>query len=267
MFDRYSRARRFSLLLPPLIVGLAGLITSDQMAEIEWLRVTELATHGVITPLFIRSLATLGVLLGVVTLVGGIKLDDLGLDRDYFGRGVGVSVMIWCAAQVVGVLPRVVAERPVVLDPVFEHGSRWEISGNFLAALGNATVEEIAFRGFLLVQLYLLFHAGSKEPARGLGGAVATSLIVANLAALPRLLPYASTQAAIESQAVLLGIGLFLTWIFLRTKNIFFTIGVHALIASPTPIVAGPRGGGTWFHPLVIAILASVWAILWPSRD
>jgi hypothetical protein len=61
--------------------------------------------------------------------------------------------------------------------------------------------------------------------------------------------------------------GGFLSWLYLRTRNNFFVIGVHALLLAPSPVVAGPRGGGAWFHPLVVAILATVWALLWPRRD
>ena len=238
-----------------------------KVIDSEWLSVATTATRGLITGGFLLSLAAVAILLLLIVLVGRIKLDDAGLHRDYLGRGIGVVAMIWGASQVIGVIPRVVANRPVLLNQDFEYGSRWEIGGQFLSALGNATLEEIAFRGFLLVQLYLVLNRNNRDETAGTGWATMITVLVACLATLPRTLPYPSLQVAATDQAVLLAGNLFLCWLYLRTRNLFFLIGVHALLLAPSPVVAGPRGGGAWYQPLVIAILATVWALLWPERD
>jgi membrane protease YdiL (CAAX protease family) len=175
--------------------------------------------------------------------------------------------MIWVASQVIGVLPRVVAERPVLLDRAFEYGSRWELGRQFLAALATASVEEIALRGFLLAQLYLLFNRVSSNEEKGIGWAIGITGVVSWLGTLPRTLPYPTMElAAIDAGTVIAG-SLFLSWLYLRTQNLFFIIGVHALLLAPSPVIAGPRGGGAWYQPLVVAILATLWALLWPRRD
>jgi uncharacterized protein len=267
MFERYRLARIAALPLPPLIVALLGWVTVTQASNVEWLRIIETASRGVLTPSFVISLIAIGVVIASAVMVGGIQLDDLGLDRDYLGRGGAVTAMIWGAAQVIGVLPRVVANRPVLLHRDFEHGSGWDMAGQFLTALGGASVEEIALRGFLLTQLYLRFTRDRRDPTAGEVGAVALTVLAGCLAVLPATLPYPSLEVAAVHQATCLGIGVFLCWLYLRTRNIFFAIGVHALLIAPSPIVAGPRGGGSWFHPLVIGVLAGLWALLWPKRD
>jgi membrane protease YdiL (CAAX protease family) len=176
-------------------------------------------------------------------------------------------VTIWGASQVIGVLPRVVANRPVLLDHDFEYGSRWELAGQFLSALGTATMEEIALRGFLLVQLYLLLNREDRDEEKGMTGAAIITVIVSNLVLLARTLPYPSLEVAATDQAILCLGGFFLCWLYFRTRNLFFVIGVHALLLAPSPVVAGPRGGGGWYQPLVVAILAALWALLWPRRD
>lgn len=267
MFERVRQARPLSLPLPPLFVAAVGWLAASHLAMARWPAVLETATRGVITPLFLASAAGVGLVLLATLLVGRIGLDDLGLDPDYVGRGIGIVVMIWAAAQVVGVIPRVVANRPVALDPVFEAGSRWELAGKFLDALGTASLEEIAFRGFLLVQLYLLFLRKRGKPHTAIGYAIVVVLLIAGLASLGWRYPYESTRLGVESQAVVLATGLFLTWLFIRTRNIYFVIGIHTLLLAPTPVVAGPSGGGHWYQPLVIGILASVWTLLWPRRN
>jgi uncharacterized protein len=248
-------------------VALLGFVLARKLIDTELLRVTESATRGAVTTTFLLSLAALGLLLALIVLAGRIKPDDVGLHRDYLGRGVGVIAMIWGASQVIGVLPRVVANRPVLLDHDFEYGSRWELAGQFLSALGTATVEEIAFRGFLLVQVYLLLNRNNRHEEAGTVGATIITVIIANLAVLTRTLPYPSLEVAATDQAILFLGGIFLCWLYFRTRNLFFVIGVHALLIAPSPIVAGPRGGGAWYQPLVVAVLATLWALLWPKRD
>lgn len=238
-----------------------------KLVSSEWLGIVEHATRGVITQTFIFSLGAIAIVVLVIILVGRIRLEDAGLHRDYLGRGIGVVAMIWGASQVIGVLPRVVANRPVVLDRAFEYGSRWELAGQFLTALGTATLEELAFRGFLLVQLYLLVNRGNRDDERGALAATIITVVIANLAMLPGILPYPSRDIALADQGIFLLGGLFLCWLYLRTRNLFFVIGVHALLLAPASVVAGPRGGGAWYQPLVIATLATLWALMWPKRD
>jgi hypothetical protein len=267
VFQRFRQAHPLSLVLPPVLVALFGYALARKMVDPEWPGIAESATRGVITREFVLSLVAIGVLLLLIPLASRIKLDDVGLHRDYLGRGIGVVAMIWGASQVIGVLPRVVANRPVLLDRDFEFGSRWEMAGQFLTALGNATFEEIAFRGFLLVQLHLLINRGDRNDEGRSAWAAIITAVVANLAMLPGTLPYPSLEIAATDQGILLLGGIFLCWLYLRTRNLFFVIGVHALLIAPSPVVAGPRGGVDWYQPLVVAVLAALWALLWPSRD
>ena len=267
MFQRFRRTHPFFLLIPPLLVAIFGYVTARKLVDPEWLRVVESATRGTVTGGLLLCLAAVAILLSLILLAGRIKLDDVGLHRDYLGRGIGVVAMIWGASQVIGVLPRVVANRPVLLDRTFEYGSRWELAGQFLSALGNATLEEIAFRGFLLVQLYLLLNRNNRNEEAAMTWASIVTVLVGSLAMLPRTLPYPSLEVAATDQAILILGGLFLCWLYFRTGNLFFVIGVHALLIAPSPVVAGPRGGGAWYQPLVVTVLATLWALLWPRRD
>lgn len=267
MLQRVRRVHPLFLPVPPIGVALFAWALGTGLLEHEWLRAVEGGTHGILTREFLLSLVAVGILLLLIRLAGRIQLDDIGLHRDYLGRGLGVVAMIWGASQVIGVLPRVVANRPVLLDHDFEYGSRWEIGGEFLTALGNATLEEIAFRGFLLVQLYLILNRENRDETAGTAWATFITVVVAAAAMLPGNLPYPSLESAAIDLGVLAGGNLFLCWLYLRTRNLFFLIGVHALLLAPSPVVAGPRGGGTWYQPLVVAILATLWALLWPKRD
>ncbi|MEO8293924.1 MAG: CPBP family glutamic-type intramembrane protease [Gemmatimonadota bacterium] len=247
---------------------MAGIVAGAMaLTRFEWVRVIDLASRGVVSAEFIAIMAAVVITLAVILLLGRIRLDDLAFNPDYAARGIAIAVMIWSAAQVIGVIPRVVANRPVLLDPAFEYGSRWAMAGDLLTALARATLEETVFRGFLFIQLYLLLarqavRLQNRIPLAASGVALASILV-----ALPQGISLQVTQQASLHLGIIVAFSLFLTWIFFRTRNIFFTIGVHALLLAPTSIVAGPHSGGRWFAPLVIAILAGVWALLWPRRD
>jgi hypothetical protein len=251
MFDRHRRARPFILGVPPLILALLVLFNHTRTQETGWA----------------ASLIALAAMIAVMVGAGGIKLDDVGLDRDMSARGIGITLMTWAATQVIGVLPRVAAEDPVAIHRSWLHGSGFTIGGNLITALSAATLAEVALRGFLLVQLYLLFHRDPKDSTQGVFGAVALTLVVGNAIALLDGWPVASTRALLLTQAIAAGTGLYLSWIYLRTRNLFFAIGVHTLILAPTPVVAGLRGEPKWFFPVVVGAVAAVWVLLWPRRD
>lgn len=265
-FERHKAARLAALILAPL-VPLGLYLWGNRTLGIELLVQLEEATRGAVLPETLAALAGLVLLLLIISGVGGIAPDDAGLDPDKLGRGVGLVLMTWVASQILGVLPRVVAEDPVVLHRAIEHGDPFRVAGQFLAALGLAAVLDLAFRGFLLVQLYRRFHKDPDDPEHGLGRAIAVTVLLGNLVALPAELPYATVRAAVASQALLAGFGLYATWLWLRSRNLFFVIGVHGLMLAPSPVVAGPRGDPVWYFPTVVGVLAGVWALLWPRRD
>jgi len=251
MFDRYRRARPFILGIPPLILASLVLFNQTRPQDTGW----------------VASLVALSAMLAVMLGAGGLKLEDVGLDRDMLARGVGITLMTWAATQVIGVLPRVAAEDPVAIHRSWLHGSALSIGGNLVTALSAATLAEVALRGFLLVQLYLLFHHDPKDSRQGVLGAVLVTVVVGNAVALIGSWPVSSTHALLLTQAIAAATGLYLSWIYLRTRNLFFAIGVHTLVLAPTPVVAGLRGEPEWFFPVVVGAVAAVWVLLWPRRD
>ncbi|MEP7325909.1 MAG: CPBP family glutamic-type intramembrane protease [Gemmatimonadota bacterium] len=251
MFDRYRSTPLYILPFPPLIVALLALFDRHQRPELIWL----------------ASAVGLGVMLVAMLGAGRLRADDVGLDRDMLARGIGITLMTWAATQVIGVLPRVVAEDPVAIHRSWLHGNRLKVGGHFVAGFSTATLEEVALRGFLLVQLYLLFHHDPKDSNQGLTRALAFTVLTGNAIALIATWPVASTRDLLLTQALAAGLGLYLSWIYLRTRNLFFAIGVHTLILAPTPVMAGLRGEPEWFFPVVVAAVAAVWVLLWPRRD
>lgn len=266
MFERHRRAPLLVLPMPPLVL-LAVVLLGGWVHSVGWIMGIADQTHWIIRPDLILSLLGLALLLAVILLPGKLKPDDLGLRRDMAVHGLGIVLMTWMAAQVLAVLPRVVSENPIAIHQSWLRGDWARNVGDLLSALSLASIAEIALRGFLLVQLYLLLQRDSKDPDRGVGIAVAASVITGNVVVAAITGVHGTPLAILLPQAVAAVDGLLLCWIYLRTRNLFFVIGVQTLIIAPTPVVAGIRGEPGWFHSLVIAVVASVWALLWPRRD
>lgn len=267
MLDRYRRAPNYLLPLPPLILlALAHLPASA--ANLDWIAAIGRVTHGVVTPLFVLSLIALGLMLALMFLPGKLEADDIGLDRDHLGRGVGILLMTWLAAQVFAVLPRVVAEDPVAIHETWLRGQGLTNAANLLSALGLAAAMDTALIGFLLVQLYLRFHRDdSRDSHQGVDPALAITVLVGCLLSLVLVGLHSANRTLLLTLAVSLAAGVYLCWIYLRSRNLFFTIGVHMLLLAPTPVVAGIRGEPAWFHSGAIALVAAIWTLLWPRRD
>lgn len=267
MQDRYRKAPNYLLPFPPLILlALAHLPASA--ATVEWVAAIGRATHGVVTPVFLLSVIALGLMLALWFLPGKLEADDIGLDRDHLGRGIGILLMTWAAAQIFAVLPRVVAEDPVAIHESWLRGQGLTNAANLLSALGLAAAVDTALIGFLLVQLYLRFHRDdSRDSHQGVDPALAITLLVGCLVSLVQVGLHSPDRTLALTLVVSLGAGVYLCWIYLRSRNLFFTIGVHMLLLAPTPVVAGIRGEPTWFHSGVIALVAAIWTLLWPRRD
>ncbi len=263
MFERYRRAPLYLLPLPPLVL-LAVAHLGDVTYRLPWLAAINRVTRDIVSPPFVVALIALGVVLAIV-LVGRLELDDIGLDRDDAARGIGLTLMTWFGAQVLAVLPRVVSEDPIAIHGSWLRGEGLHNAGTVLLMLGLAALIDVALVGFLLVQLYLRWHQDGKRSVQGLRAALLVTVLLADLTMLILAGLHSSDRVLLVILAASTVIAVLLCWIYIRTGNLFFTIGVHTLLLAPTPLVAGIRGEPQWFHSLTIGIVAILWTLLWPA--
>lgn len=269
MYQRVRRSRGAALLLlPALATALAGLGPS-LATRISWAHVIPDHTAGIVTPDLAWGILAAFPLVGILLYSAAIEPDDAGLDAGRLLGGLGMVVMLWAASQVIGALPRVVAEQGILPHPDLMNRP-FLVARRALAPLPAVFRDGLVFRGFLLPQLYLLFHRDSAAPRlQGMGRALVISQV---LALLPPLaagwagLSHLGAPALIQQAGLLLGLALFLAWIYIRTGNLFFTMGVHLLVLSPIPLFAPMIGKGPWIQQAVVVILAVVWTALWKGE-
>jgi len=167
---------------------------------------------------------------GFLLAIGKLHASDIGLVWSRLLPGLAITLLVWVFVQLIEMIVGLTLTGSVKINP------KWVASGSLDILIiytsfyiGNALVEEVAFRGFLLPQLYFKFKNNSK-PQQAITFAVFVSLLMFSLYHIPN---YIIRGLSIGS--MLLGLftsiytGLFYTLIYLRSKNLFFAAGVHSL--------------------------------------
>jgi membrane protease YdiL (CAAX protease family) len=204
---------------------------------------TERLTNGLIQATLIFSVARfVFVVVGVVMWIGGVRAGDLGLEWNKLPSALLIVLGLWIAMQLVGMLPSLIASGQVALSSYWTWDRVPAIAGELIAQfLGNAFVEEVIFRGFLVPQIYLMLGAKTWSRGRRLTAAVLVSQLIFALSHVPqRIATGYSLSSMLFNLLLLWGIGVLFAVLYARTENLFIAVGVHALANAPVTVVALP---------------------------
>jgi membrane protease YdiL (CAAX protease family) len=220
------------------------------------------ATRGLVnTTLQANLVMMLVVGAGVIGVLGRLRGRDVGLAVAKLPRAAGLTVLVWMVAQLGGLLADLLTRGTVVLDPAWARYGLAIILGWLIGQLfGNALFEEIAFRGFLLPQLYGKLVGWRDRPRARLVVATLGSQAVFALMHIPvRLYEGLALAELLPTLVFVWLLGMLFAAIYLLTDNLLFAVGVHALANQPTALFPGHIPGSELVVGLVIAIL---WAWL-----
>jgi uncharacterized protein len=217
-----------------------------------------------VTPTLLTSLAGLAVVVGAALIAyGGLRPRDLGLRRANLVPAVAGVLGAWLGMQAIVAAGLVLAGTPLQVAEEWSSGLL-VIAGGLAAQLaGNALLEEIAWRGYLLRQLVAAAGgAAIAHPATRYTLAVLVPSLLFALAHAPnRLLVGGAQPADLPAQLVALTFaGLAFAAVYLASRNLWFTVGIHALVNQPVPLFAGGDGHGA----LAIGtglLIATGWAL------
>ena len=220
----------------------------------------ERMTGGLITAITLAGLLSWIVLIGGGMLwAGRLRLDDVGLSVDRLRDAWPVLLGLWLGVQMghaalgtaAGELVLVASSAPQTLPQAL--GLRIQ------AVVGSGLLEEVLYRGFLLVQLFAWLR-GRMDRETALTWAVVLSSVYFGLNHIPA---YLRAGLAPVELAVFVGqammVGALFGMLFLRTGNLFVVAGAHALINDPIPLFA------TVVDPAVLVLVAVSGLVLaWP---
>jgi hypothetical protein len=218
------------------------------------------ATGGLVRlTLLVNAVNVLLILVGLLMVVGGLRLHDLGLERSKLPLAAAVTAGVWAAIQVLGAAVAYVQTGTVALDPLWSTDGVGAVLGLLVAQLfGNALFEEVLYRAVLLDQLVLKL----RDRRRGFLLALVGSQAVFSLLHVPnRIYQGFPLDALLVSLGMLFLMGLLFALVYHRTGNLFVAVGVHAVGNAPTMLVETPVSGN--FLAIVLAVvLVAVWPLL-----
>lgn len=230
------------------------------------------SSGGLINPTLLNG--TFGILIlvgGVVLWYGSLAPRDIGIVPKKLPRAVGLTAGFWflfTAAQAVyGFTVGDLSLHPDVTGQ--EAITTVGLALGYI--VGNAPFEELAFRGFLLVQLYLLLDGEwwQLNPSTRIVTAIIGSSLPFTLLHIP-VVVLGDAGVGLWYLGLIFLNAVLLCLVYIRTQNIFLAIGIHALANFPLPILAVHEQHAlafqfTWLIPAAVVVL--LWPKLWNDYD
>jgi uncharacterized protein len=229
-----------------------------------WLRPLSYATDGLLNVTFwaniIMLLAVVG---GVIFMLGHLKPRNVGLRLEDVRAGTLFTGILWASVNLFVAAGVLVKGASLALDS--EWSKPLENAGLFVGQIfGNALYEEIVYRGFLTVQIFLLLQ----KLGRNIAMVLAVVLVQAIFASIhvPMLIVAGHGWAdivAILPQLFVMGVALAI--VYFMTGNLLMAVGAHALADAYMLIPRDAIGLEDDFGYLYVA-LALVFAMVLRTR-
>jgi uncharacterized protein len=207
-----------------------------------WLTPISRATQGLIQPTLI--LAGPAILIQIVWLLiyaGGLRPADIGFVPSRIWSALAFTIALWLVVNTGLAVSDLVNHSPLVLDDSWTKLGILRKAGRFIAqACGNTPLEEITFRGFLLVQIALIFRPLGQTKALVLALIVSQSIFA--LMHIPHLIVMNGHHHFQEFPFPLLELfimGSIFAIVYLATNNLFMSMGTHALANEGMQVLSG----------------------------
>lgn len=247
------RTREVSWLVLALFLGVSSgvFVLLPILQRVAPLREV-LAGPSWLSNLFIFATLLIVAVGGVIVGLGRLRPADVGLRRDNLAEGIIVTTAVWSLMQLIELVGDIATTGTVTIAPSWiRNGIGSTLAWTVAMFLGAALYEEIAYRGFLFPQLYV--KIGGTHRAR-LWIALLVSQVVFAASHIPAHVTLRHLSgSALWTTVVLQGItGGMLALLYLRTRNLWISIGIHGLANAPTPLVAGASGFEMFLIILVI---------------
>lgn len=229
---------------------------------LSWFGIDATSQHqtGLIqTSLIVGLIDSALVIGGLILWQGKLRLSDLGLTKSKILLGFKVSILVWVLIQLC-----------LFLDATFHTSVElalpsMDVVGVFM---GNLTIagffEEVGFRGFLLVQLFLyLRRVRSNLESTRLTWiwAVLVSSLVFGAMHIPNAVIYLdiSAGALILKLILTTALGALFAGIYLKTGNLVTVVGIHTMVNAPISIVHGASMSALIYLLVVVASMMLFW--------
>ncbi|WP_054939592.1 CPBP family intramembrane glutamic endopeptidase [Paenibacillus ihuae] len=155
---------------------------------------------------------------------------ELGLRKEKLLPGLTGFLLFWIAIQLVNLGVNLSTGSSITFnDQITEFPS--VVLGGLLGQLfGNALLEEIIFRGFLFVQVFLLCSKIKRHSSRVTAAMFISQSIFALMHIPNRIYSGLTGMEFVYDFIQLVILGIIFCLLYLLTKNLFFVVGIHSLM-------------------------------------
>jgi membrane protease YdiL (CAAX protease family) len=255
--SKESDYRTMTLLV---VVSLIIVLVYIGLYQVGIIQSIEVASGGLVhRTLVLNVLLLIGAVLGVLFFYGSLQAKDVGLMGRKLPVALVVGVITWVLVQIIEGVASFIYSGIIMIEPEEALGSTGLLIGMLF---GTALYEEVGFRGFLLVQ----FDIKLKDAFTNRYLQVAVALLISQMFFTLIHIPWkVMNDGWIMTVFFELVFSVFLNGLiygvlYLRTENLFFVMGVHALGNAPMPLVRPLIGSS-----ILVLLLAIVWAVIWPK--
>lgn len=155
---------------------------------------------------------------------------DLGLRREKLPAGCMWTVVFWLSVNAVSTGIALLTGADLNLNQALAEYPNL-VLGQLLGQLfGNALLEEIIFRGFLFVQMYLWLTRVRKPSSRIFSAMLISQIIFALMHIPNRIYSGLSGIEFVFDFAQLVLLGMLFALLYVLTRNLFLVIGIHSLL-------------------------------------
>lgn len=213
-------------------------------------------TGGLINQTLTVNIVSVLIFVFIIILKHGrLSLFDIGFKKNRLLSAIAAIFILWIFMQLLNILVGlIISGKPIISYDWSKYGAL-RMFGSIIGQLfGNALFEEIAFRGFLLIQICKKLRGTKRELFTG----VAVSQLLFALIHIPnRILGGMNTIEILPSLIIVFILGVLFATVYLVTDNIFLSIGIHALWNTPLLVFDGIPS------MLVILIATIILLIIW----
>ncbi len=243
---------------PILLVIIAILIPANSVLmnylfTINFFSQIDVATNHLIQSTLVANLSSIAIFSVLIFSIGKLNLASMLISKSKAKTGLKWIFIIWFTAQLLSILISYLSVGNIVLSTDLVR-----LTGSFLAQLfGNAPFEEMIFRGLFFLQLYLILSAKMSNKRAVIYSMTGSQLLFALIHIPNRLLINQVDNLVLDLLAIFL-VGIVFVLIYIKTNNLVFVIGIHALINIPFNIT-----NSSFQVEIAIISLAIVITIFW----
>ena len=205
----------------------------------QWQQTLYFTTAGLIEPSLILTAALVCMTVLYIRVFGGLRLHNLGLTLQ-LSRAAIFTALLWALTQAALAIWQIATTGEISWSSAWREPGPTLVLGELISLFGNALYEEIVWRGFIFVQLFLLLK--QREVKRAL---LKSLLVSQGLFALMhisfQLITWSFTRSELSQFLTTLLVGVILAVVYVKTNNLFIAVGFHALFNGPVQLFVPPE--------------------------